>query len=516
MLVGDDGHVMLLLKNSAIMHTTKVVSENGMEISGSHLHIMIYESKFRFVNHSNSGILLRGFYDNTILKMVDCQFEESNNVPIIVNLFHVQPIIINCTFSNNTGGRSVITSFHSYDYHNISITSSVISDNNMTGITLLNTAARFIGHNVIRNNRYTEGAGIKLARNSYLEVDGDLIFYNNTAITYGGGILSSESLLIDDYYGVFVLCSLRFLTNTSSVVFSGNRAGKGGSDMYNTILTGCYFYQDEHMVTVPHIGQRNETSWYFDTHLMKYFHFSNTDRLSSMSSEPIMVCFCNNSNLPDCSDRTQHHIRTYPGLEINTTIATVGYYGGTSPGDVVVSVQHATLVRYYRHSDIGCFNLYILLQNATSTPALVDIRVDGGLQGWGVSIGVDKLLCPIGFIQDKRSGQCRCERFSDSNSVQCNVSAMPFKFLRSGNSWFAYINNTQCITGSTSCPFDYCNRSNVSFNIMTPDRQCVGNRAGILCGQCQSHFSILLGSNHCGACSNWYLFLVTSVLGSLA
>ena len=81
-------------------------------------------------------------------------------------------------------------------------------------------------------------------------------------------------------------------------------------------------------------------------------------------------------------------------------------------------------------------------------------------------------------------------------------------FLRSGNSWFAYNNNTQCITGTTNCPFDYCNRSNVSFDIMAPDRLCLGNRAGILCGQCQSHLSIMLGSNRCGTCSNWYLFLL--------
>ena len=106
------------------------------------------------------------------------------------------------------------------------------------------------------------------------------------------------------------------------------------------------------------------------------------------------------------------------------------------------------------------------------------------------------------------SRQCRCEQFLDSSNVQCNVSLTPFKFLRSGNSWFSYNNNTQCITGTTSCPFDYCNRSNVSFDIMAPDHQCVGNRAGILCGQCQSQLSIMLGSKRCDACSNWYIFLL--------
>ena len=179
-----------------------------------------------------------------------------------------------------------------------------------------------------------------------------------------------------------------------------------------------------------------------------------------MSSDPIMVCFCNTtSNLPDCSDRT-HHIQTYPGLEINTSIATVGYYGGTSPGDVLVSAQHATIIRYYGQNETtNCFHLHILLQNTLniSTTALVDIRMKGKIQGLGVSIGVNIIECPIGFTQDKMSGKCHCVQFLDSSNVQCNVSATPLKFLRSGNRWFAYINNTQCITGTIGCPFDYCN-----------------------------------------------------------
>ena len=277
--------------------------------------------------------------------------------------------------------------------------------------------------------------------------------------------------------------------------------------MYGAILMGCGAFCVEHERFMSHIGHPNETSWYFDTPLMKHLNFSNTDRISSMSSDPIMVCFCNTTtNLPDCSDMT-HIIQTYPGVEINTLIATVGYYGGTSPGDVQVTAQQGILVRYYGQKETTeCFQLHILLQNTSSTTALVDIRVDGGLQDWGMSIGVDILECPIGFTEIK--GQCQCQQFLDTSYVQCNLSATPFNFMRSGNGWFGYINNTQCVTGTTICPFDYCNRSNVSFDIMAPDRQCMANRTGILCGQCQSHLSIMLGSNRCGTCSNWYLFLL--------
>ena len=64
--------------------------------------------------------------------------------------------------------------------------------------------------------------------------------------------------------------------------------------MYGAILMGCNT-SDSH---VPHVGKHNETSWYFDTPLMKYLHFSNTDRLSSMSSDPIMICLHYSQHTP--------------------------------------------------------------------------------------------------------------------------------------------------------------------------------------------------------------------------
>ena len=119
--------------------------------------------------------------------------------------------------------------------------------------------------------------------------------------------------------------------------FSGNRATNGGSDTYGLNLFDC-------ITCTPRI--KTSTS-YYDSHLVEYFHFNNTDPLSSMSTDPVMVCFCNtSSHLPQCSERT-HHTSTYPGIEINTMIATLGYYGGTSSGTVLVNVDNATLVRHY-------------------------------------------------------------------------------------------------------------------------------------------------------------------------
>ena len=491
----------LSLFNSTIIHT-ETHSDYGVLIIGCCPTVTLTNTRIRLTKQEQFGFYIKGTQTQT--EMNNCQFEGSQSVGAILYLYLTRDTVItNCIFSNNTGGHSVIVIDHNTEYYfSAIITNSSISDNNMTGITITNSGfVLFKGRIVIQNNKNTEGAGITLSSNAHIVVQGELLLYNNTAHKHGGAILVKQpSINLIKQTDCSISIGREF---SNSVTFSGNRAGKGGSDMYGAILMGC----DDFLGYVPHVGQSNETSWYFDTPLMKQLHFSNTDRLSSVSSDPIMVCFCNiTTKLPDCSDRT-HHVQKYPGLEINTSIATVGYYGGTSPGVVLVSAQHATLVRYYGQNETtNCFQLHILLQNTSSTTALVDIKVNGGLQGWGVSIGVDIIECPIGFTQI--SGQCHCEHFLDTSNVQCNLSATPFMFLRSGNSWFAYNNNTQCITGTTNCPFDYCNRSNVSFDIMAPDRQCVANRVGILCGQCQSHLSIMLGSNRCGTCSNWYIFLL--------
>ena len=472
-------------------------------ISDEDTTVTLRDTRMKFANIHIAGFYMERLKAIQNLQIYDCQFESSHNVSVILSVLEAFTHIVNCIFSNNTGGNSVIVFFckNSFSDGN-SFENCVISNNNMTGITLIASKIKFKGRNVIQNNRNTEGAGITLSMQANIAVDGELCLYNNTADERGGAILLQSLPYAVDHQKE---CSIS-VDDNGTINFSGNRARKGGSDMYGAVLMGCNPTLPYGHV-VPHVGQPNETSWYFDTPLSKYFHFTNTDRLSSMASDPIMVCFCNNSGLPDCSDRTQHHMQSYPGLEINTSIATVGYYGGTSPGVVQVSTQHATLVRSYGKSfNKNCFQLHILLQNTSSTTALVDIRVDRGLPGWGLSIGVDIRECPIGFT--KISGQCHCEQFLSASNVQCNLSTTSVEFLRSGNSWFAYINNTQCITGTTNCPFDYCNRSNVSFDIMAPDRQCIGNRTGILCGQCQSHLSIMLGSNRCGTCSNWYLFLL--------
>ena len=138
------------------------------------------------------------------------------------------------------------------------------------------------------------------------------------------------------------------------------------------------------------------------------------------------------------------------------------------------------------------------------------ITVNGGLPEWGVTLVVDIIECPPGFHKNEQSGKCECAPILKNYSISCIIAHNASYFRRSGSNWFAFLNssNRTCLTVYTDCPFDYCNSSQVTFNILDPDHQCTGGREGILCGQCQPGLSLLLGSNRCATCSNLYLLLV--------
>ena len=416
----------------------------------------------------------------------------------VVSLEVNKPVnIINCHFFNNSGISVISVSTY---YSKVFFTNVKFNHNIMNAVTVWNGVVQFRGKNEIRNSPRT---GVYLQGKSRISVKGnsELAFFNNTAKTVGGAIHVYDMRTFHNDY-----CSI-LVANDSQIIFSGNRAVEGGGDVYGARLVDCLDIDNNY---VPRQGQPNETSWYFNIPQSHRMNFSNTEPLSPISSDPIMVCFCEN-NSPNCSKRIHFHESLFPGEEAMTPIATVGNYGGTSSGTVSIAVHNASLVRPYgpQGTTARCHKLH-LLNSSGPTSASVEITVNGGLPGWGVTLAVDIMECPPGFIKNEQSGSCDCAPLLNNYSISCIASHNSSYFRRSGSNWFAFLNTTNrtCLTVYTDCPFDYCNSSQVTFNILDPDDQCTGGREGILCGQCQPGLSLLLGSNRCASCSNMYLLLV--------
>ena len=430
--------------------------------------------------------------------VINSTFNANQNIKSVLHLAVDRTVnIINCHFFNNSGISVISVS----TYSKVFFTNVKFDNNIMNALTVWNGVIQFKGKNVIRNSRRT---GVYLQGESRISVKGnsELAFFNNTAKTVGGAIRIYDIQTSHNDY-----CSI-LVSNDSQIIFSGNRAVEGGGDVYGARLVDCLDIDNNH---VPRQGQPNETSWYFNIPQSHRMNFSNTDLLSSISSDPIMVCFCEN-NIPNCVKRFLSHDGLFPGEVAKIEIATVGNYGGTSSGTVSIAVHNASLVRPYgrQGTTARCHKLHLLLSSSGPTSASVAITVNGGLPGWGVTLAVDIMECPPGFIKNEQSGRCECAPLLKNYSISCIASHNASYFSRSGSNWLAFLNTTDgtCLTVYTDCPFDYCNSSQVTFYILNPDDQCTGGREGILCGQCQPGLSLLLGSNRCASCSIVYLLLV--------
>ena len=480
-------------------------------------------------NAYNRGIvIISPTKEQTQFVIADSIFlNNSNMLTVLLVTSHttIKCWILNSIFHNNSGGTSVISFSGDVTAY---LEDNLISNNKMTAIAASNARMVFVGENLIHNNSNTNGAGIYMTWVSRILIaaGSKLTFLNNTAAKVGGAILVQSSPLASVLYHVCSIAPEYFVSKKSTepqLVFSGNRATEGGSDISGGKLMDCRITTERgYSKRLSRQGRSNETSYYFDiTALSEYinFKFINSSKLSSMSSNPIMVCFCDNTSQPDCSNRSRPHINMYPGQEVFLTIATVGYYGGTSFGTVLINVLNADLISpdYLKVTTTKCSRLNLLLQaNNTPTSAQVNIAVTGGLPEWEITLDVDINDCPRGFHEDELSAKCQCVPILQKYNITCNITLPHSRFERTGNKWLAYLNDSQltafntsqCLTAFTNCPFDYCNPSSISFDIQYPDEQCANNRSGILCGQCQPGLSLLLGSNRCALCSNIFLLLL--------
>ena len=241
---------------------------------------------------------------------------------------------------------------------------------------------------------------------------------------------------------------------------------------------------------------------------------------SYITSDPLGVCICNDS--VDCTIRSLCK-QVYPGQLMTLSLVTVGQCGGMSPGVLLTESNGVEIVLLTSNQQTlkTCkkFKYQIIKQSNTTThinksSIVISYKYVGHLfspyrQYASLLINISFLSCPYGLETGQISGVCECNDIIKSiGNAQCNISLMPHPISRFGNNWLYYSHQYNCTVAYKHCPFDYCITSNVSLNLNEFDLQCMYNRSGILCGQCQSELSLMLGSNQCGYCSNYYLFLL--------
>ena len=371
---------------------------------------------------------------------------------------------------------------------------------------------------------------------------------SNSLVVFAGNVAFSPegTWNLQNGGAVSLLYSTINLMSNTSIVFTANRAnGKGGaiyveddfslyclpeSDRLSCNLDECFFqvpedYSDIHWVfddnsaavgsdiyggmidrcLLPHHNTTNSTTV-----------FNNiTENYSKLGipSPPCQLCHCNEST-NDCLNYIVDYT-VYPGETINIPVLTMGQRQGPSPAVVAMffdpefqPVGSSLLPEKWPETSSSCS---MLKYNVTSTDlkdAVYDLSVDicGTNAFKHVSLNIYFNNCQ-GFFK-LTSGTCKCARAIQPYTVGSVISNQ--SIAREGTTWIGYDNKSQNYIAHLYCPSNYCNSKKVYLNYSDIDKQCNTNhnRTGLLCGECKTNYSLMLGTSRCGKCSNYNLFLL--------
>ena len=357
-----------------------------------------------------------------------------------------------------------------------------------------------------------------------------LVFSDNHANCFGGAIYVADdtnSGACSPNSACFIQTIALYLLNDTSLFhsenirFSGNTAADEGSNLFGGLLDRC--------VPSPFSEVYIQQSSLQTQHYNGFAYFEDLSNISSesMSSPPVGICFCTNNGVPDCSYQPPP-IKVKKGetftvslvavdqvnssIETNIISSLVSPDGGFSEGQLTQSVG--------RNCTPLTFNVF-----SPHETEKIRLFADGPCGSSTSSIRYVDILfanctCPVGFQPSNSGIQCQCICDTRLSPYLTNCNSTTNSIIRHDtNSWITYINDTVppgYVTYSL-CPYDYCQPQtvNVSINLNLPngaDAQCAYNRSGILCGACQEHLSLSLGSSRCLPCPSYWPALFVVIL----
>ena len=399
------------------------------------------------------------------------------------------------------------------------------------------------------NNTAENGSGLYLEINPKLyllkseaedaKVHRDLLIFTGNHAHYGGAVYVADdtnpgacSPNIECF--IQTLAQYRFpgriTINTVNIHFSGNMATEHGPNMFGGLLDRCVPSSlAEVYIKHPNLGKQ-----YYDG--VDYLQNLSNTTPDSIASPPVRVCFCNNESEQNCSYQPPP-IKVKKGEAFNVSLVAVDQVNHSVVANIISSLAHDGILSEGQQTQTvgkNCTNLTFSVFSPSDSES-INLFADGPCGSSELSIRkLDihflKCTCPVGFQPNDESVtrcECICNSTLSPYITHCNINTTSI-IRENTNAWITYINDTDPpgYVIHPNCPFDYCQPQtiNVSINLNLPngaDAQCAFNRTGTLCGACQEHLSLSLGSSRCLPCpSHWpavfvIIFLAAIIAGIL-
>ena len=365
---------------------------------------------------------------------------------------------------------------------NVNFTDVIISNSSLTGIEAYRAVLTVRGNLTLYGNTGKNGGGMSLYSGSRLILltNSILNFSHNSVSNKGGGLYSD--------LGYFVYCLISAPNQTDVSVYFINNTAPIGSDTYGTNVNTC-----------------------------KHKSILKTD--VKQSTDPVKMCFCENSTYNGClsSHSLLPRQDVFPGQFVNFSVTLWGYGYNTmsiTNGSITLQLNDEFVDLKYVGPNCSVSSYKPNFSNSSSNQKLMlllesDLTIISNPPSLSVPFSI--LPCPIGFILSPVEDICTCSSSITAENVTCHIDTL--QITRNGQLWIGPYNTSITFNAdqpnhhnicfiSEKCFF--CNPSNVSFVLNDTDPQCQQHKSGTLCGSCTTGYSLVLGTNECMECTTNY------------
>ena len=485
--------------------------------------LVIQEAFFtRNVGYKGAGIMLLAptvSHVNAEVQMMNCQFR-GNKAKVSGSAVYFGATTIRRNGRNLKIRLTSITAIGTVglarDVYSVSVFSfvcvqnevsflsqNVFRDNYGSAIEAYSSIIRISESFLCENNLSNKGSCLLLIGNSFIH------FYDGAIVTLRKNMaqLSGGAIYSDDFGSPGDICTIWPRGIGIHLTAEGNSALLDGDDMKISKFYGCSVYKFDNDVAHP------KDNYKLFTDYMNYHPTSNTSLVSKVSK----LAFCNNN--------LSAEFQIFPGVSIQLHL--MAYDAGNHSVHTSVTISmHPINSSWSLLEGVSDYTLYAGRCNTLKISMTVDSSLGRKSKGSftlqstenpfaHVVYNMTFLPCPHGFESFADSGKCGCSSFLDrlNTSVACNIQNAQIVIPES--SWFGIINNDSHQAFSFTCPPSYC-RHNV-FKVGVENSLCINNRTGKMCGKCIDGLSVVMGSNECHYCSNYFLFtlLVYALAGVL-
>ena len=424
--------------------------------------------------------------------------------------------IINVTMSdiiaiNNSNAYDIARSlFFFQNIKNVTFSGTGLFLNNHGSVIHAQESNVFLtGNHLFNNNTAMNGPAISLERYGLLYfIEGLNASFTNNRAYFSGGAIYVNSFL-------YRMCGIQAAMNPSKMnaLFVNNLGTMAGNSIFVSPINRC------------ENNGKLYTSW--ANRYKDYFHLSENNESNSLlplSTVPkyLKVDYKKNDYFVPVP---KSGIKFFPGKTIFFKISAKDAMGmrvfSYINSEVCCNDKERRVWMQQSGGNTALEGVDENLMNMsihTTSPNAVSANLVLSIPNIFSRIVYYQLLpCPIGFALNPISGSCKCsDTVKKLSGTECSIDENTITIPNDTNPWMGIIKNQLVI--SKICPQSYCNTGH---KIKSTDDEimllgvsgklvsyCMGNREGVLCGQCKENFSTVFGSNECKQCSNWWLFTI--------